>query len=202
MEDKIAKIISIVLFPIFFPSYIILVLFYFNNFNAFQIPLNVKFMIFSIIFITTCVFPLLFILIMKKRGMIKSIQMETKEERVFPLIITTIFFFMAYYMLKDLEVLGLFLYFLVGSTVLLIFALLINFITKISIHMIGVGGMTGALLGLSLRMNTDILVLIILSVFLSGLTGYARLKLNAHNQAQIYGGFLCGFLVMMVIFLI
>ena len=202
MEDKIAKIISVVLFPIFFPSYIILVLFYFNNFNTFQIPLNAKFMVFTIIFISTCIFPLLFIFIMKRRGMIKSIQMETREERVFPLIITTIFFFMAFYMLKDIEVLGLFLYFLVGSTVLLLIALLINFFTKISIHMIGVGGMTGALLGLSFRMNTDILVLIIISVILSGLTGYARLKLKAHNQAQIYGGFLCGLFVMLVIFLI
>jgi hypothetical protein len=202
MEDKFAKIISAVLFPIFFPSYIILILFYYNNFNTFQIPLNAKFMVFAIVFITTCVFPLLFFYIMKRRGMIKSIRMETREERVFPLIITTIFFFMAFYMLKDIEVLGLFLYFLIGSTVLLITALLINFLTKISIHMIGVGGLTGALIGLSLRMNVDILALIFISIFLSGLTGYARLKLQAHNQAQTYGGFVCGLVVMLLIFLI
>jgi len=124
MEDKFAKIISVILFPIFFPSYIILILFYYNNFNTYQIPINVKFMVFSIIFITTCIFPLLFIFIMKKRGMIKSIQMETREERVFPIIITTIFYFMAYYMLRNIEVLNLFLFFLIGSTLLLILALL------------------------------------------------------------------------------
>ena len=202
MEDKIAKIISVILFPLFFPSYVILILFYYNNFNTYQIPLNAKIMVFTIIFITTCVLPLLFIFIMKKRGMIKSIQMETREERVFPLIITTIFFFMAYYMLKDIEVLELFLFFLIGSTLLLIITLLINFLTKISIHMIGVGGMTGALIGLTLSINADIIVLIITSIFLSGLAGYARLKLKAHNQAQIYGGFLCGLLIMLVIFLI
>lgn len=201
MEDKVAKIISIILFPLFLPAYAILILFYYNNFNAFQIPLNAKFMVFTIIFITTCIFPILFFYMMKKRGMIKSIQMETREERVFPLIITTIFFFMAYYMLKDIEVLGLFLYFLIGSSALLIIALLINFITKISIHMIGVGGMTGALIGLSLRMNADIVFLILISILLSGLTGYARLKLKAHNQAQIYGGFVCGLFVMLAIFL-
>ena len=202
MEDKIAKIISVILFPLFFPSYVILILFYYNNFNTYQIPLNAKFMVFTIIFITTCVLPLLFIFIMKKRGMIKSIQMETREERVFPLIISTIFFFMAYYMLKDIEVLELFLFFLIGSTLLLIITLLINFLTKISIHMIGVGGMTGALIGLTLSINADIIVLIIISIFLSGLAGYARLKLKAHNQAQIYSGFLCGLLIMLVIFLI
>jgi hypothetical protein len=139
---------------------------------------------------------------MKRKGMIKSIQLETREERVFPLIITIIFFFVAYYMLRHIEVLELFHFFLIGSTLLVIIALLINFLTKISIHMIGVGGITGTLIGLSLRMNADLVVLINISLILSGLTGYARLKLKAHNQSQIYSGFLCGLLIMLIIFLI
>ncbi|MCD4731100.1 MAG: hypothetical protein K8R74_10890 [Bacteroidales bacterium] len=128
--------------------------------------------------------------------------METREERVFPLIMTTIFFFISYYMLRDIKILETFLFFLIGSTLLLIITLLINFLTKISIHMIGIGGMTGALIGLSLRTNADLVVLINLSLFLSGLTGYARLKLKAHNQPQIYTGFLCGLLIMLAIFLV
>jgi hypothetical protein len=139
---------------------------------------------------------------MKRKGMIKSIQLETRDERVFPLIITIIFFFVAYYMLRHIEVLELFHFFLIGSTLLVIIALLINFLTKISIHMIGVGGITGTLIGLSLRMNADLVVLINISLILSGLTGYARLKLKAHNQSQIYSGFLCGLLIMLIIFLI
>lgn len=202
MEDKIANIISVILFPLFFPSYAILIFFYYNNFNTYLIPLNAKFMVFTIIFITTCIFPMLFIFIMKRKGMIKSIQLETRDERVFPLIITIIFFFVAYYMLRHIEVLELFHFFLIGSTLLVIIALLINFLTKISIHMIGVGGITGTLIGLSLRMNADLVVLINISLILSGLTGYARLKLKAHNQSQIYSGFLCGLLIMLIIFLI
>lgn len=202
MEEKFAKIISVILFPIFFPSYTLLILFYYNSFNAFQIPLNAKFMVFSIVFITTCVFPLLFYFIMKKRGMIKSIRMETSEERVFPLIITIIFYAMAFYMLKDIEVLSLFHYFLGGSIILLIITLLINFLTKISIHMIGIGGMTGALIGISLSLHADLQALILLFVFLSGFAGYARLKLKAHTQTQIYGGFVCGLVVMLLLFLI
>lgn len=202
MEDKIANIISVILFPLFLPSYAILIFFYYNSFSTYLIPLNAKFMVFTINFITTCIFPMLFIFIMKRKGMIKSIQLETREERVFPLIITIIFFFVAYYMLRHIEVLELFHFFLIGSTLLVIIALLINFLTKISIHMIGVGGITGTLIGLSLRMNADLVVLINISLILSGLTGYARLKLKAHNQSQIYSGFLCGLLIMLIIFLI
>jgi hypothetical protein len=128
-------------------------------------------------------------------------QMETREERVFPLVITTIFLFMAYYMLKNIEVLNLFLLFLIGSILLTIFSLLITFKTKISIHMIGVGGLTGLFIGLSFKMQVDLLFLIVISVFLSGLTGYARLKLNAHNPFQVYSGYLSGLLGMLLVFL-
>jgi len=201
MENKIAKIISVILFPLLFPSYIILILFYFNNFNSYQVPLNAKFMVFTIILITTCLFPILFIFIMKRRGMINSIQMETKEERVFPLIITTIFFSMAYYMLRNIEVLEIFLFFLIGSIFLMILTLLVNFVTKISVHMIGVGAFTGGLIGIALSIHADLVFLIIISLFFSGLTGYARLKLKAHNQLQIYSGFLSGLLIMLAIFM-
>jgi len=36
---------------------------------------------------------------------------------------------------------------------------------------------------------------------MSGLTGFARLKLQAHTPAQIYSGFALGFLTIMALFL-
>ena len=68
--------------------------------------------------------------------------------------------------------------------------------------MIGIGGMTGALIGISLSLHVDLQALILLFVFLSGLAGYARLKLKAHTQTQIYSGFVCGLLVMLILFLV
>jgi membrane-associated phospholipid phosphatase len=42
----------------------------------------------------------------------------------------------------------------------------------------------------------------IITVIISGLVGFARLKLKAHNQAQVYTGFLTGAFIMLLFFLI
>jgi hypothetical protein len=45
------------------------------------------------------------------------------------------------------------------------------------------------------------LLLICLIILLAGITGFARLKLKAHNEAQLYSGFGLGVLVMLGLFL-
>ncbi|MCK4288907.1 MAG: hypothetical protein KAW86_06865, partial [Bacteroidales bacterium] len=89
-----------------------------------------------------------------------------------------------------------------GATFLLIITLIINFFWKISIHMIGIGGMLGTLIGLSFLWMIDIPFLIILLILCSGITGFARLKLNAHNPAQVYTGFVIGTSFMLLLFLV
>jgi membrane-associated phospholipid phosphatase len=58
--------------------------------------------------------------------------------------------------------------------------------------MLGMGGLVGTFLGLALRYQVDALQLVSALVLLSGLVGYARLRLNAHTPAQVYAGFLSG----------
>ena len=74
---------------------------------------------------------------------------------------------------------------------------------KISSHMIGIGGITGLIFALSFRLQV-LPIIYMISVFLiSGLVGYSRLKLNAHNPAQLYSGYLMSFFItfMIVLFL-
>jgi membrane-associated phospholipid phosphatase len=44
--------------------------------------------------------------------------------------------------------------------------------------------------------------LICISVILAGLAGYARLKENAHNQTQVYLGYIAGVSIVLVITLL
>lgn len=66
--------------------------------------------------------------------------------------------------------------------------------------MIGMGGFVGALIGVTQIIPVDLALWVMIGVFLSGLTGFARLKLNAHTPLQVYAGFLGGLLVMLLIF--
>jgi membrane-associated phospholipid phosphatase len=60
--------------------------------------------------------------------------------------------------------------------------------------MIGIGGLTGMLFGLSQILNAGLEVIITGLILVSGLLGTARMQLGAHTPAQIYTGFVIGFL--------
>ncbi|MCD4664520.1 MAG: hypothetical protein K8R68_04550 [Bacteroidales bacterium] len=202
MEEKIAKIISVLFHPLLIPSYTFLILFNLNSYISLIIPYSAKMLMISMVFITTCLFPLLFVFMMKRRGIVKTLQMNTREERVYPFSVTAIFYFLAYHLLKQLQISDVYYIFLLGSALLVIIALLINFYWKISIHMISMGGMLGAFIGISFRLEIELITIIALSVLISGAVGFARLRLSSHEPIQIYTGFLSGVLVMLLIFLL
>jgi membrane-associated phospholipid phosphatase len=62
--------------------------------------------------------------------------------------------------------------------------------------------MLGAITGVNLTAYVDLTLFVILAVVICGLVGFARLKLNAHTQAQVYAGFFAGFSLMLALFLI
>ena len=76
---------------------------------------------------------------------------------------------------------------------------MVNFYRKISLHMIGIGGFTGLFLGLSLNFGINLNTEMIAGILLAGIIGFARLKSNSHQPAEIYTGFLMGVLVMTVL---
>ncbi len=201
MERKIAKTISILFNPLIVPTYSMLLLFQLDVYFALVVPVDSRWKLTLMIFILTFLFPTLITLIMLKRGVIKSIELETREERVFPFIITAGFFYLCYYLLKSLPIATIYNYFALGATFLIIIALIINFFWKISIHMMALGGMFGLFLGVSIMFLVDIPYLIFLVILISGLTGFARLKLKMHTQAQIYAGFAAGAFLMLSLML-
>lgn len=61
--------------------------------------------------------------------------------------------------------------------------------------MIGVGALVGGIIALSFFMSINFYILLPVTVLIGGLTGWARLKLNAHTPAQVYAGFMLGAVV-------
>jgi membrane-associated phospholipid phosphatase len=58
------------------------------------------------------------------------------------------------------------------------------------------------MIGLSYFLETYYFGLIALSLVISGLVGFARLKLGAHTPAQVYAGFGLGMFTILSLFLI
>ncbi|MBK9357397.1 MAG: hypothetical protein IPN08_08450 [Bacteroidales bacterium] len=122
--------------------------------------------------------------------------MPERSERTFPFVTTALFYFATWIMMNNLGLPGVYYLFVLGGAILIALALIINLFWKISIHMVGIGGLTGGFIGLNYQMLINSGSLVLGLFLLSGLVGFARLKLNTHNEAQVYVGFIVGITTM------
>ncbi|MCX6251983.1 MAG: hypothetical protein NTX61_14685 [Bacteroidetes bacterium] len=200
MENKMARVISSVFHPLFVPLYILLFLLNINVYFALIIPFSFKLFLTGVIILTTLLIPMGFFFLLYRKKLVHTFFMETREERIYPLLITGIFYYLTYYLLKNFQISPIFSFYMLGASFLVLLALVITFYRKISLHMIGAGGTFGLMLGLSFNLSLDLLYFLFTVLILSGLVGYARLQTNSHKPSEIYTGFLVGAVVMFLLF--
>lgn len=201
-ELRLAKIISWICHPLLMPTYVLIMLFNMNIYYSFVIADYSKLRILGLIFITTFVLPLMINLIFLRNKLISSLYLRIKEERVLPFIVTGVFYYMTYELLKQLFLPDFYKLYMLGASFLILIAIILNFFWKISIHMLAVGGVTGIFLGLSFKMLLSMPYLIIALIFISGLIGYSRIILKQHRSWEIYAGYLIGFLILFSLYML
>lgn len=201
MEERIAKMFTIVFHPLFVPFYMLLILLNVNTFFAMMIPVKAKLLLSGLVFLTTILLPLLIVFLLYRLKLVKSFYLQSREERIYPLLTVAVFYYITYYLLKSFPISFIFSYYMLGSTFLTILAMIISFYRKISLHMIGIGGMLGLLMGLSLNLNLDLTWFVISAIILGGFLGFARIQSNSHKPSEIYSGFLVGAGVMFLLFI-
>src|SRR5580704_1059810 len=94
-----AKILSYLLHPVLMPSYAVLLIFRISSYYSTIVSHDLKQRIFIIVAVDTLAIPVAFVYLMYLRGIVKSFEMNDKSERILPFIVTSICYFMAYYML-------------------------------------------------------------------------------------------------------
>ena len=67
--------------------------------------------------------------------------------------------------------------------------------------MVALGGLFGTFVGFTLALHLELLFLLTTIIIVSGFVGFARLKLKAHSEGQVYGGFALGAIFMLGLFL-
>lgn len=192
-EKNIARIFSIIFHPILIPSWAFLALILYGNPYELGIISSFKWQLFGIVFATSFMIPAIIILLMQKFRLIKSIMMDSKNERIAPLIVAGIFFYTTHYLLKSLGAVPIFSIYMLGATTLVIISLVVTIYWKISLHLIGWGGLTAASLVINLITSTNFSTPLIFCILISGFTATSRMLLNSHKPSQIYVGFLTGF---------
>ena len=167
------------------------------------------------VFMLTVFFPMFSVFLMKMLDFIKSFKMEDKTERIGPLIATGVFYLWMFVNFKDNSTIPVsFSSFVLGSTIGLFMALMLNSFTKISLHTIAAGGLVTGLLFIkflysyetffvslpfgSFQVSTTLVTII--AMIIAGLVGTSRLLLKAHDEFDVYGGYIVGIFSMIVAF--
>ena len=191
----VAKIISYVLHPLFIPTYIFFWLtWHFPTEFAGITKTGLLFKKISVFWLTAF-FPAFSVFISWRLKFIESIFLRTQKDRIFPYIITMIFYWWMWYLsrgLPDQPVVLKFFYF--GIFLTTVFGLIINNFIKISMHAIGAGSFLAFIILTCLIYHTLLGVDIMIATLLAGLICTARLLLNHHSTAEIYAGLIVGIL--------
>lgn len=191
---RFSKFISIILHPIFMPTIAIYLSLKLIPNIGFAITNYLSF-IYPILILSTIILPLMSVYFLKKKKIISSLEMRNHKERSLPIFITIMWMIYGYYKLAEIFVLSPILKSeCIGAIIILLTASIISIFWKISLHMLGIGGLVGVLFGLNILFG-GIYQIAILSVVISGFLASARITEKAHNEAQIYTGFLIGFLI-------
>ena len=188
---KLSKFISILLHPIFMPLLALYLTLQSIPSIGLAISPYLNFM-YGIIISCTIVFPLLTIYFLIKSGKVSSLEISDHKERSLPLFRAVIWMLLGLYMLNNI------LFYapiikaeVIGAILIMLIAAIISKFWKISLHLLGIGGIVGVFIALQI-INGGVLYLLLIFILLSGILGVARIDQKAHNHAQVYAGFLLG----------
>lgn len=204
---RLSKIISFVFHPALMPTYAFLLAVNFLPMLSDLTSNKQKIDLLRIVFIFTFLIPVISVIVLKKIKIVSSYYIENKSERKLPLLIAIISYYVLLLFFQEQSSLGFYYnkflvstllnQLLLGALLILIFSFIISNFWKISLHMLGIGGVVGAFFALH---SPDTLFLILLLLWCSGLVAYARINENAHTCNQVYAGFLAGVCIEFFIF--
>jgi membrane-associated phospholipid phosphatase len=193
MMRLVANIISIIFHPLWMITYGVTFALLFTYLKIY--PPVAKALIIGGTFFFTSFLPSVFIGWMVYRGDAKDLELTDRKERLVPYLI----------LIASVISSGIFLHrMMMPSWVLLnvgaiVFALciciIINTRWKISAHLLGIGGLMGALMGVSKLMMFNPYGLFAAGFISAGLLGWSRIYLGRHTPMQVYAGFSLGFVI-------
>lgn len=196
LEKQFAMAISVVFQPIFVPIYSLFILFNADTYVTYAVPEEFKQYIYLITLLNTIILPMGVFYYFYRTKLIDSIHMHTARERSLPFLTIIVFQLSTFFIFHNSPLPSLFANLVLGAAFSVATAFIINLKWKVSIHMLGIGGIVGTVIGLILRYQVDAVPLVMGLILLSGLVGYSRLRLNAHTPLQVYVGFVLGTMIL------
>ena len=157
-----------------------------------MLPTASKTTIYLTVLVTTLILPSAIMPVLLRTKVITNYQLTDKTERRIPLLLIALLYLIGAFTLQRVDAPVILSLFLNGSSMVVLAVAIFNWRWEISIHMAGIGGLTGMVLAITMRWMLNEQRIIAILFLVAGLTGYARLKDDDHSPAQVYIGYLLG----------
>ncbi len=207
---SVAKAVSVGFHPLLVLTYMLVLQLVVNPYQFGVFSMAAQWKLILLVFLSTFGMPAFAVVLMRALGMVASMELATRHERIGPYLIAGVFYLWMYINFRHNGTIPQsFTTATLGATIALFVLFFLNNFTKVSAHAAGMGGWT-AMAVLNSRhhpfetfpvdlegwgyyeVSTSWVVLVL--VVLTGLVCTARLYLSAHTERQVYIGLAVGLL--------
>lgn len=199
MLSLVSRGVSVVFHPMLLPSLAFLFLSGLESFQALRIA-QVRVQLFWLMFAMTFMAPAMVMVLLQKSGLITSLLLEERKERTLPLVLTAIIYYLTFRFFQRSGLPWIYSLMLLSATAMILSAMFVNLKWKISLHMLGIGGVFGMFHGLAPLFPHQLFLPSVVVIALAGVIGFSRLYLRSHKPMEIYAGFIIGYLIFLVLF--
>ncbi len=197
---KPARLLTQVFSPFYAPVWALLWLLFFSTYRF--IALEARLSILFMVIIFTVVIPKMTLFVLRTGLNMSRWQFDMRVNRHIQYAVTFISSLACIIVLRRWTSFDFLYGVLIAALVAEIVCLIINMWWKISVHMVGVGGLVGLVGAFSARFGFDPVWPTCMILLLAGFLGSAQMFLRQHNLVQIIVGFIVGVLCARITFML
>lgn len=193
LVQYLAHLFSYVFHPLFIPTYFFLYLMQVLPFEFVGITdWQLKMRLFSVAWLTAF-FPAFAVFLLWRLKLSDSIFLRTQKERIIPYVVTMFFYWWMYYLSRNFTDQPIALkFFYLGIFVASAIGMTVNNFMKVSLHAMGIAGLTTTIILVSLFYGVNNVAWVPLSVLIASLVISARLVVSDHTKKELIVGLFIG----------
>lgn len=195
-----SKLLSNLFSPFYAPLWAFIWMFTFSYLK--MLPIQAKLFVLVLVWVTTVFVPRMGINTFRVVMKWSHWQLSHREHRHLPYVLTVLGYSACLTIMTKLNVPMFIRGIVLSALVSQIICVVVNAWWKVSTHMVGMGGLVGALIAFSMLFFFNPVFLLCVLLILSGMLGTARIILRQHTLAQVFVGFLIGFVCALVFVMI
>jgi hypothetical protein len=197
----VARGISLLFHPLLMPTLGLLLILNSGTYIALLEPVAKRALLF-VMALGTLIFPLMMVPVLYYRKLVPATAVLSGEERLLSRVILLVLYIVTFVYFVRLPLSRLIHAYSLSLPILVAILLLLSLKFRICGHMTALGGISGLVIGLVLLLETPLLWILAMVILAAGLTGSARLLVGVQRPAEVYSGFLLGFVVVLTTLLV